>query len=83
MQTLSTFADPVLEVQTVTTTANLGQTLGGGFILTYKGQRSRMLAWDVEPVQMKQVLEEAFTLAGTIDVSRSRRGSQVFVRESS
>lgn len=38
-----------------------------------------MLPWDVEPAQMKQVLEEAFTLAGTIDVSRSRRGSQVSV----
>jgi hypothetical protein len=77
MQTLEVFGEPVPEVQTVTTSADEGQTLGGGFRLTYKGQQSGMLSWNVEPDEMKQILEAAFSLAGTIDVTRSRRDAEV------
>ncbi len=72
MQTLNTYGDPVQEIQVVQTFASQGQTLRGGFKLTYMQEQSHMLAWNVDPTEMKRALESAFSHAGLVDVSRSR-----------
>jgi hypothetical protein len=50
------------EVQTVTTTATAGQTLGGAFILTYDGQPTTELAVASTAAQVKAALEALTTI---------------------
>lgn len=77
MQTLNTYGDPIPEVQSVTTSAAPGQTLGGGFKLTYWGQQTGLLDFDVEPAEMKRALQATFSHAGILDVSRTRPTDEV------
>ena len=77
MQTLQTSAEAVQDIQVVKTSAAVGQTLGGGFKLSYKGDQTHMLPFNVEPDEMKRALESAFTLGGLFEVTRSRPDAQV------
>lgn len=78
-QTLTTYGQPILEIQTVTTSAVQGQQLGGGFKLSYMGVQSHMIAHNVLPSEMKRALQSVWDLAGFVDVSRTRPDNQVRV----
>lgn len=73
MQTLTTFAADVDEVQTVRTFADTGQTLRGGFQLSYRGDVTHVIAHDAEPGEVKRAIESSLYWAGTVTVTRSAR----------
>ena len=76
MQTLSTFGTNVDEVQTITTTATLGQTLKGGFHLSFRGERTALILYDTEPGEMERAIESSFHWAGDVTVTRSLSDGQ-------
>ena len=76
LQTITTSATDVDEVQEITTSAEQGQTIGGSFRLEYKGAVTHPIAFDATPVQMKQRIESSLKLAGTVQVSRSSPDDQ-------
>jgi hypothetical protein len=51
-QTIRTFGVDVDEVQTVTTRADRGQNLGGGFRLRYKGSTTVQIPHNASPLQV-------------------------------
>ena len=75
--TIDTFAGDVNEVQTITTTATSGQTLGGGFHLTYRGNRTALIDFAVEPAELERAIESSFHWVGDVIVTRSLTDSQV------
>lgn len=79
LHTIATSATDVDEVQQVTTSAELGQTLGGTFRLSYKGDVTHPISHDATPQQLKQRIESSLSLAGSVRVSRSSPDDQVRV----
>lgn len=76
LQTITTSATDVDEVQEIITTAEAGQTLGKSFRLEYKGDITHPIAHDATPAQLKQRIESSLKLAGTVEVSRSAPDDQ-------
>eukprot|EP00948_MAST-09A_sp_MAST-9A-sp1_P000178 g178.t1 len=71
LHTIRTSGQHVKEVQTITTSAKYGQTLGGYFRVLYKGQQSDAIPHDASAVLMKQKLENSLKRMGVISVGRN------------
>lgn len=71
LQTVTTSALNVDEVQRITTTAQTYQTLRGAFRLEYKGDITHPIPVDADPATVRQRIEEGLPLAGSVLVSRS------------
>jgi hypothetical protein len=76
-QTVNTFGTNVDEIQTITTVAAVGQTLGGGFHLTYRGNRTALILHNAEPIEVERAIESSFHWAGDVVVTRSLTDGQV------
>jgi hypothetical protein len=74
--TVSTHAEHVKEVQTVTTSAQSGQTLSGGFYLHFKGDTTHLIPHDASPEAMKFRIESSLREAGKVEVTCSLPDSQ-------
>jgi hypothetical protein len=77
IQTVTTFADNVDEIQTIQTTATSGQTLKGGFKLSYKGGITALIPAEAEPAEVERSIESSLYHAGDVSVTRSVADSQV------
>jgi hypothetical protein len=60
------------EIQTITTTCQDGQTLGGTFRVAYKGEKSSPIRWNAEPDELKRILRQDLSQIGTIKVTYSQ-----------
>eukprot|EP00942_MAST-04A_sp_MAST-4A-sp1_P003080 g3080.t1 len=73
---LTTVAANIDEIQTITTRATPGETLGGQFTLSYRNSTTAKIPFDVGVSRMKLMIEEGLPLAGKVTVSRSVPDSQ-------
>ena len=51
------------EVKAITTDANMGQHINGGFILHYKGYNSSFIAFDATASRLKEIMEDTLNAA--------------------
>ncbi len=76
-QTIDTFGADVDEIQTITTFADVGQTLKGGFHLSYRGHRTAFIAYNAEPEEVERSIETSLYWTGNVTVTRSKITSVV------
>lgn len=74
--TVQTQATRIKEVQTVTTFADAGQTLRGGFRVRYRDGTSHTIPCNASPGLFKARLERATRTVGQVSVSRSLADDQ-------
>jgi hypothetical protein len=55
---MKTFSADIREIQTITTRAQNGQTLSGGFVVMFKKYSTPIIPHDVSPLQLKSIIED-------------------------